>query len=127
MGCPTNDALSFIYMCDERGHMSVEIKGFEELAGKLGRLAENADSIDGENTVSFDELFTPEFMQTYTEYNSIDSFFGQSRWTVETQDDFKHIPEDDFDRYVDDHTGFNSWEAMLSAAAREWTTRQLSA
>ncbi|MGN8217265.1 hypothetical protein ACTG0T_02780 [Halococcus morrhuae DSM 1307] len=107
--------------------MSVEIKGFEELAGKLDRLAENADSIDGENTVSFDELFTPEFMQTYTEYDSIESFFGQSRWTVETQDDFKHIPEDDFDRYVDDHTGFNSWEAMLSAAAREWTTRQLSA
>lgn len=106
--------------------MSVEIEGFEELTEKLNRLKKNAEAVDGENAVSFDELFTPNFMRTYTEYDSIETFFERSPWTVETQDDFERIPEDDFDHYVDEHTGFNSWEAMLSAAAREWLGRQLA-
>lgn len=106
--------------------MSVEIEGFEEAADELDRLAENGGSVDGTNSISFDELFPGDFMRTYTEHDSIAAFFGESPWTVETEEDFERIPEAEFDRYVNDHTGFNSWEAMLSAAAREWLSRKLS-
>lgn len=106
--------------------MSVEIEGFENAADQLDRLGEDADSIDGANSVSFDELFPEDFMRTYAEYDSIETFFAESPWTVETEEDFKQIPEDEFDQYVNDHTGFNSWEAMLSVAAREWLSRRLS-
>lgn len=106
--------------------MSVEIEGFEELTDELDRLAENAGAIDGELDVSFDELFTPDFMRTFSDYDSIDAFLEASPWTVESREDFNRIPSADFDAYVDDHTGFNSWDAMLAAAAREWLSRQLS-
>nr|WP_241430348.1 hypothetical protein [Halococcus salifodinae] len=119
-------APALMYLCSGDTSMSVEIEGFEELADRLDQLGENAASVDGENTVSFDELFTSDFMRTHTEYDSIETFFERSPWTVETQDDFEHIPEDEFDRYIDDHTGFNSWDAMLSAAAREWLGRQVT-
>jgi hypothetical protein len=106
--------------------MSVEIEGFEDATDQLDRLDENASSTDGTNSVSFVELFPEDFMRTYTEYDSVATFFTESPWTVETETDFERIPEDEFDRYVADHTGFNSWEAMLSVAAREWLSRQLS-
>jgi len=103
--------------------MSVQIKGFEELADQLEELS---DSTDVDRTIPIEELFTDGFMATNTEFDSMSEFFEQSPWTVESEADFHNIDEDEFDRYVDEHTGFSSWEAMLSAAAREWLTRQLS-
>lgn len=107
--------------------MSVEIKGFEELADELDRLRERSESLDGENAVSFTELFPEDFMVTYTEFATIREFFDASPWTVESDTDFERIPEDEFDAYVNEHTGFSDWEAMLSAAAREWIGRELAA
>jgi hypothetical protein len=105
--------------------MSVEIEGFEDLTDELDRLVERLDVIDGEHQISFDELFTPDFMRTYSEFDSIDAFLDASPWTVESEADFKRIPEAKFDAYIDERTGFNSWEAMLAAATREWLSRQL--
>lgn len=107
--------------------MSVEIRGFEELADELDRLQDRIDEVDGETTVTFDELFPADFMKTYTEFDSIQALFKASPWSVETGADFEAIPEDEFDRYVADHSEFDSWEAMLSAAAREWIGRELAA
>lgn len=102
--------------------MSVQIEGFEELADQLEELS---TSLDVEQDIPMEELFTDGFMATNTDFNSISEFFEESRWTVESEEDFQKIDEDEFDRYVDKHTGFSSWEAMLSAAAREWLTRQI--
>ena len=102
--------------------MSVQIEGFEDLADELER---ESELIDEGQSVSIDELFTDGFMTTNTEFDSISRFFGESPWTIESETDFENIDKDQFDRYVDKHTGFNSWETMLSTAAREWLTRQM--
>ena len=99
--------------------MSVEISSFEDFTDELDELQERVETIDGKKAVSITELFPPDFMQTFSEFDSIQQFFGESPWTVESEADFRAIPEDPFDAYVDDHTGFDSWETMLSAAARE--------
>lgn len=105
--------------------MSIQIQGFEELSDELDRLSNRAESVHGSNEIPLDELFPDDFMVTYTEFETVAEFFESSPWTVETEEDFERIPEDDFDNYVDRHTGFSSWEAMLSAAAREWVSRQI--
>jgi hypothetical protein len=99
--------------------MSVEITGFEE----LGDLRDRLDSAGGE--VPMTELFPPDFMTNYTEFEDFDQFLERSRWEIETQADFEEIPEDQFDEYVDERTGFDSWETMLSAAGREYVMRQV--
>ena len=103
--------------------MSVQIEGFEELADQLEELS---DSLNVDQDIPMEELFTDGFMATNTEFESISEFFEKSPWTIESEEDFQNIDEDEFDKYVDNHTGFSSWEAMLSAAAREWLTRQIS-
>lgn len=106
--------------------MSVHIEGFDEFREELDQLKERTKDLDGGNEIPMDELFRSDFMQTYTEFDSIADFFEESPWNVQSQEDFKQIPEDKFDQYVDTHTGFNSWEAMLKAAGREWVARQLN-
>jgi hypothetical protein len=105
--------------------MSVHIEGFEDFDEELQDLQERADELDGRSEIPMDQLFTESFMQSYTPFSSLAAFFDDSPWTVETKEDFKSIPEDEFDRYVDEHTGFDDWETMLQAAGREWVTRQL--
>jgi hypothetical protein len=106
--------------------MSVEIKGFKELEENLELLREQLEALDGESRVSLSELFPDDFMATYSDFESIEEFIDESPWEIETNEDFKRISEDKFDEYIDEHTGFSNWDAMLSAAAREWVSRQLA-
>lgn len=106
--------------------MSVHIEGFDELQDKVDELQERTRNLDGKNEIPMGELFRPDFMRSYTEFESIEEFFDESPWELNSQEDFKEIPEDEFDKYVDEHTGFNSWEVMLKTAGREWVARQLS-
>lgn len=104
--------------------MAVTIKGLEGLETELNDLQSRIESLDGE--IPMQELFTGDFMQDYTEFDAFEEFLQQSEWQIETQDDFEQIPEDEFDRYVDETTGFDSWETMLSVAGREYVMRQLN-
>lgn len=106
--------------------MSVHIEGFDGLGEELRELSEDAEAVDGSHEIPMDELFPSSFMETYTEFGSLEEFFTASPWDVETREDFKQIPEKKFDEYVNENTGFSDWEAMLSVAAREWIARQLS-
>lgn len=104
--------------------MTVEIKGLDGLESELSNLQNRIESLGGE--VPMQELFTDEFMENYTEFGTFEEFLEESRWNVETQEDFERIPEDEFDGYVDEKTGFDSWEMMLSVAGREYVMRQIN-
>jgi len=99
--------------------MGVEIEGLDELEKQLEQLA------DLEGGVPMEELFTSEFMLMYTEFGSFEEFIEASKWTVENQEDFEAIPGDDFDEYVEKHTEFSSWEAMLQTGSEKYLERKL--
>lgn len=105
--------------------MGVEIEGLDALQDELEQMAENALGLEGSNEVPFTELMPPAFMAEYTDCESIEAFIDESPWTVESQADFRAIPDDEFDEYVDEHTRFSTWETMLSRAANQWAGRQL--
>lgn len=105
--------------------MPVEISGLGDLEDAIHRLVDRVESIGGE--VPIEELFPEDFMRAYSEFKSFEEFIQESKWEVQTQEDFEEIPEEEFDEYVDTHTGFNDWETMLEAAGREYVMRQLHA
>lgn len=98
--------------------MTVEIQGLGGLEDELEDVRDRIESADGE--VPADELLTAEFMREYTDFDTFGEFLDASKWRIETQADFERIPEAEFDRYVDEHTGFDSWETMLSVAGKEY-------
>jgi hypothetical protein len=78
------------------------------------------------NEIPFERLFTEEFMQLYTEFNSFEALLEASQWKVDDQEDFETIPEEECDSYIDDTTDFPSWETMYDTAAKRYLKRQFS-
>jgi len=75
--------------------------------------------------ISFDDLYPEEFMQEYTDYNSISEMLSKSDFEIEKQDDFENIPEDEWNDYIDNCTDFDNWEEMRSKAVKEWVEKDL--
>lgn len=96
-----------------------------DLADQFEQMAENARELDGKNEVAFAELFTEEFMRRHTDVTSFEAFLQESRWEVESEQEFEAIPEDEFDEYVGHSSEFESWEEMLGTAGTEWLASEI--
>ena len=105
--------------------MSIKITGLSELQDKLRNLSDNAKALNGQHNVRFSEIFSVSFLQRYTQFGSIDEMFAKSGFKVQTQDDFKAIPDDQWDTFISSHTQFKNWAEMKSKASAEWAKQKL--
>jgi hypothetical protein len=96
--------------------MDIEIEGLDDLKEQLEKTFNEE--------VPMVEVFNSEFMMMYTDFNSFEEFMESSIWTVESQEDFEAIPEDEFDEYVNEHTEFPSWEVMFETGQRQYFERK---
>ena len=102
-----------------------EMDGFDEAIDRLEDLQRRAEDLDGDNNVPFNELFDNEFMSKYTEYKSINEMIDNSGFQVETDEDFKNIPDDEWDEFINEKTNFDNWQAMTNEAVNIWTAKKL--
>lgn len=105
--------------------MKFEMKGFDKLEKKLNKIQHNVNQINGNNEIPFKDLFNSTFMTRYTEFDTINSFFQNSSFTIESENDLEAIPSNELDTYVSNYTSFNSWKDMLNQASKEWISKQL--
>jgi len=98
---------------------------FEDALRKLRDLQRRAEHLDGEHSVSFDELFGDEFMLRNTDFPSIDAMLEASDFKVDNTEDFAAIPDDLWDVFIRKRTRFTSWDEMTNSAVEEWATRQM--
>lgn len=105
--------------------MKFKLDGFDKLEKQLNRIQKNADRISGDNEIPFKDLFNQTFMTANTGFNSIDTFFKESPFLLESEKDFEAIPINELDKYVSMNTSFDSWEKMLNKASQSWVAKQL--
>lgn len=105
--------------------MDIDKRDFERQL-KQALEKESGLRIGEPNEIPFEELFPTEFMQLYTDFDSIETFFAESPWEVEGHEDFKAIPDAPFDEYVDEHTNFPRWEVMYETAGQRFFARKFS-
>jgi hypothetical protein len=105
--------------------MGFKIEESGEISKKLQRFQQAVEDLSGEHEYAFAELFPPTFMLQYTGHKSIERFFGDSGFSVASPGEFKAIPEDELDLYVERSTSFSSWEEMQAKAVQELVIRKL--
>lgn len=105
--------------------MSVKITGFDNFEKELKRLQKAAEKLDGKHSVSLGELFTTEFMQRHTPYESLEELFIAGHFEVNSKEDLEAIPDEEMDAHVAQTTEFDSWEDMQSAAVKNYTAKKL--
>lgn len=100
--------------------MSVEI----DTSG-LDKLIKNAKELESEREVRMDELFSPEFMRNCSSFTSFDEMVDSSGFKVESKEDFKAIPDDEWDDFISKNTSYKTWEQMQQEAGEDYTQRLL--
>jgi hypothetical protein len=59
-----------------------EIKGLDEIKQKMEQMKRNAEELSGEHTIPFSDLFTSDFMDNYTDFESIDEMIQSSGFSI---------------------------------------------
>ena len=105
--------------------MTFKITGLDEFQKKLSDLGQKAESLNGEHQVPFTELFNTSFMQHYTNFESFEALTEAGGFKVESEDDFKAIPDQEWDEHISKTTRFSDWQEMMNKAGEEWTRKKL--
>ena len=100
--------------------MGFEINGFDELINHLSNIENNVSNLSKTDSLSFDEIFTSDFMSKHTNCKSFDPDSGIAPGTA-----FEDIPDDDWDTYVSQHSSFTSWEEMMDTAVEQYVSIKL--
>jgi hypothetical protein len=82
----------------------------------LDRLRKNLESLDGTHKVELKEIMTPEFISGCSTFSGLDQLFNASEFKVENAEDFKAIPDNEWEAFIINNTTFESWAAMQKAA-----------
>ena len=105
--------------------LEFKIEGLDELQRSLDELGSRASQIHGKQDIPLDELLTAGFLAKHSRFLSVDELFEASGFRVESAEDFASIPDDEWERFVQQNTTFATWEDMLSAAGTEWAQKKL--
>lgn len=91
--------------------MGFKIKG-------LDKLQKNVKELSKHDHVSFAELFNPDFMKANTDFSTLEEMFAQSGFKVDTAEDFKAIPDAEWEVFITARTKFESWLEMQRVAGK---------
>lgn len=105
--------------------MTFRMDGFDELQRKLQNMADNLREIEGTNEVPMSEVITPEFLSSCSRFASLEELFAASGFKVDSSEDFKAIPDDEWDAFIRQHTNFETWQEMLGEASAVWAKNRI--
>jgi hypothetical protein len=91
----------------------------------MRRLERNLRSLEQTRSISFAELFTTEFMRAHTQVRSFDELLSVSGFEVSSAEDFRAIPDAEWEVLIRARTSLGSWAEMQQAAAQEYARRRL--
>lgn len=92
----------------------------------INKLSKNLSKIAETKSVSFEELFNNDFLASCSSFTSLEDMFEKSGFKVETPEDFKAIPDDEWESFIIKNTSYNSWSEMQSDAGRKYFQKMLN-
>lgn len=103
--------------------MGSNITGLDQLQKRLKNLERKAGELDG-SSVPMTEVITPEFLQGCSRFSSLEEMIDARGFSVESQEDFTAIPDEQWDEFISANTSYDSWRAMLDAAGAEYAKKE---
>ena len=90
----------------------------DKLAENLENSAEKPDK--SMSMVSFNDLFTPTFMTTYTDFANFNELLKVGKYNVNSLEEFMALLDKEFDGFIKKTTRFQDWEEMQSTALADY-------
>jgi hypothetical protein len=99
--------------------------GLDDLKRKLQKMTDNLREVEGTNEVPMSEILTPEFLSSCSRFTSLEEMFAASGFKVDSPEDFKAIPDDEWDDFIRQQTRFDSWREMLGEGGAAWAKNRI--
>ena len=94
--------------------------------GGLKQIIKNAEKIDGKHRVTMDKVINDGFVSSCSKYNSFDELLTASPFDANSPEEFKAIPDKEWDTYISENTSFSTWEEMQIKAMELYVHNQLT-
>ncbi|CAI2439073.1 hypothetical protein [Serratia proteamaculans] len=91
----------------------------------IEKMQRNLEEIGETPELRFDELFNEEFLSQCSTFVSLDDMLEKSGFKVETAEDFKAIPDDEWERFIVENTSYESWREMQMDAGAKLLEKRL--
>ena len=117
---PSSDPPSSLPNPDEH-----DTPGFDDVREKLAEFQRGLARLNG--PLTFEEIFTPDFMRRHTDFADMDAMVAASGHEVRTTDNFEAIPRAEWDALVRGRTRFKDWDEMRGKAAEDYAERLFDA
>lgn len=91
----------------------------------LEKLSKNLEELGNKKAITLDELMNDSFVSEHSKYKSFNELLNSSPFNVETAEDFKAIPDDEWDSYINKNTDYDSWKEMQVKAFEYYAKKQI--
>lgn len=98
---------------------------FKNLKNNVDKLIKNLEEVESTKQLSFTELFTPTFLSECSSFTSLEDLFEKSGFKVESPEDFKKIPNEEWERFIVENTSYESWLDMQKDAATKLLNQRI--
>ena len=78
-----------------------------------------------QNQISMRELFSDEFISSHSKFESLAQFMQATGFELQTQKDLVKISPKQWNDFTKNHTQFNSFEEMKTAAIEQLVIKRL--
>lgn len=92
---------------------------------QISNLKKNLEEIGSTTQLTFGEMFNPEFLSKCSSFTSVEDLFEKSGFHVKSAEDFKAIPNDEWESFIAKNTSYESWSDMQRDAASEAISKRL--
>ncbi|MRT04068.1 hypothetical protein [Ewingella americana] len=97
-----------------------------KVMSQIEQLQKNLKSIEGQSEVPITEILNEEFLTKFTSFVSVEDMFEKSGFKIDTAEDFKAIPDNEWESFIVDNTKFSSWKEMQESAANDYFQKKLN-
>lgn len=84
------------------------------------KLKKNIETLAATKEVKLGEMMDPDFISSHSSFANLEDLINSSGFKVETAEDFKAIPDADWDVFIKENTDFENWQEMQVAAHRDY-------
>lgn len=105
--------------------MCAKILSFDAVQKKLNSRIKAINELNETIEVSFEDLFTHEFISNTTDFSNFSEFLEAGKFVINSPEDFNSISLSELDEHIISTTDFSSWEEMHDAAIEEYIASQV--
>ena len=88
----------------------------ESTTSELIKLTEENERAKKTSESKLKDFITPEFISKYSNFTDMEHLFNESNFKIESEKDIDTIMHDELNKFIIEHTTFDSWNEMQKTA-----------